>query len=276
MAGDWIKMRGNLWDDPRVCRLCDICDVGEAQIIGGLYWLWSTADQHTEDGRLSGLSLSGIDRKTGTRGFAAALVTIGWLIETSEGVEVPRFDEHNGSSAKRRASEAQRKANARSVSASDADKQRTECGHDAYENGTSCVAREEKRREEEETPPTPSPGVVTAAAAKPARVALAPGFDSFWAKFPKRRNKAQAEKAWAKLRPEQALVDRIVKAVEVAARRDDWQREDGRFVPHPATWLNARGWEDDDLQPRGNGMWWRDAGYGSLEAARADGVEMPA
>ena len=43
MAGDWIKMRGNLWDDPRVAKLCDLTDCGEAQIIGKVsYWLWAT------------------------------------------------------------------------------------------------------------------------------------------------------------------------------------------------------------------------------------------
>lgn len=37
MAGDWIKMRGNLWDDPRVAKLCDLTDQGEAAIVGALY-----------------------------------------------------------------------------------------------------------------------------------------------------------------------------------------------------------------------------------------------
>ena len=34
MAGDWIKMRTNLWDDPRVSRICDITGLAEAQVIG--------------------------------------------------------------------------------------------------------------------------------------------------------------------------------------------------------------------------------------------------
>ena len=62
MAGDWIKMRGNLWDDPRIASLCDATDQPEAMVIGGLYWLWAMADQHTEDGTLPGLTLKAIDR----------------------------------------------------------------------------------------------------------------------------------------------------------------------------------------------------------------------
>lgn len=144
MAGDWIKMRGNLWDDPRVAKLCDITDQGEAAIIGGLYWLWSTADQHTEDGVMPGLTLRAIDRKTGVPGLADALIEIGWIADHPGGVCIINFEEHNGASAKRRSLDAQRKANVRSVSASNADNVQTNVGQDA----PSCGAREEKRRED--------------------------------------------------------------------------------------------------------------------------------
>lgn len=154
MAGDWIKMRGNLWDDPRIGAICDATDQGEAAIIGGLYWLWAAADQHTEDGLMPGLSLRQVDRKTGISGFAQAMCDIGWIEETADGLRIVKFEEHNGSSAKRRCSEAQRKANSRSASAVDADKTRTASGHDEADQRTddgqippSCGARE---REEEE------------------------------------------------------------------------------------------------------------------------------
>lgn len=113
MAGDWIKMRSNLWDDPRVSRLCDLLDSGEAPIIGALYWLWATADQHTEDGLLPGLTLRQIDRKTGVTGFAQGLVDVGWAEDTPEGVRLVRFEEHNGATAKKRAVTAKRVANHR-------------------------------------------------------------------------------------------------------------------------------------------------------------------
>ena len=227
MAGDWIKMRGNLWDDPRISRLCDFTDASEATVIGGLYWLWATADQHSDDGIMHGLTQRAIDRKTGIQGFAEALCAIGWLADHPEGVRIVRFDEHNGSSAKRRSMEAQRKANSRIMSASDADKDQTESAKD----GTACVAREEKRREEEKTMRKP--------------VAAPPGFDEFWAVYPRRRNRGDAEKAWAKLKPDASLQAKILQAVEVAKARDDWRKDGGQFVPYPASWLNSKGWEDD-------------------------------
>ena len=152
MAGDWIKMRGNLWDDPRVSKLCDLTDQSEAAIVGALYWLWAAADQHTEDGLMPGLTLRQIDRKTGVQGFGAALCQIGWLEDNPDGVRIVNFEEHNGTSAKRRCTDAQRKANVRNVSASDADKQRTESGQKTPNLG----AGEEKSREEEKTVGAPS------------------------------------------------------------------------------------------------------------------------
>lgn len=147
MAADWIKMRGNLWDDPRVAALCDACDCGEAQVIGALYWLWATADQHTEDGLMPGLTIRQIDRKTGVPGFGNALEKIGWIEVLDAGVALARFEEHNGASAKRRAADAQRKAGVRNVSASDADKSQTDSGSD--DDKTRRTAELEKEEEKE-------------------------------------------------------------------------------------------------------------------------------
>lgn len=144
MAGDWIKMRGNLWDDPRITRLYDLTEQSEATVIGALYWLWATADQHSQDGGLPGLTTRGIDRKTGVPEFAAALVAIGWLADGADGVRIVNFTDHNGTSAKRRITEATRKANVRKLSASDADIERTEPGQIAPNVG----AREKKIKKE--------------------------------------------------------------------------------------------------------------------------------
>lgn len=111
MAGDWIKMRGNLWDDPRVSALVDATDTSEATVVGALYWLWATADQHTEDGLMPGLTLRQIDRKTGVQGFGEALCGIGWIVAEDAGVRIVKFEEHNGASAKKRGQTAKRVAN---------------------------------------------------------------------------------------------------------------------------------------------------------------------
>lgn len=151
MAGDWIKMRSNLWDDPRVARLVDLTDSSEAAVIGGLYWLWATADQHTADGFMPGLSCRQIDRKTGVAGLGQALVDIGWIENHEEGIFIVNFEDHNGASAKKRAQTAKRVANHRSGNAD-------ETPNDESSNApsvTGALAREREEKEKEVIPPNP-------------------------------------------------------------------------------------------------------------------------
>jgi len=117
MANDWIKMRTNLWDDPRVTGLCDATDQPEAMIVGALYWLWATADTHSPDGFLPGISAKSLDRKTGVKGIGEALLSIGWITETIDGITIVGFKEHNGRSAKKRCQTAVRVSKTRNGNA---------------------------------------------------------------------------------------------------------------------------------------------------------------
>jgi hypothetical protein len=67
----------------------------------------------------------------------------------------------------------------------------------------------------------------------------------FWDAYPKKRSKGQAEKSFAKLKVDEQFMEVILAAIERAKKSTDWQKENGRFIPHPATWLNAKGWEDE-------------------------------
>lgn len=70
-------------------------------------------------------------------------------------------------------------------------------------------------------------------------------FDEFWKLYPRKESKRQAKKAWLKLQPGQALFDRIANALEYRCQTKEWLAEGGRYIPHPATWLNGRRWEDE-------------------------------
>ena len=147
MAADWIKMRSNLWDDPRVAKIVDMTDSSEAAVVGALYWLWATADQHTADGIMPGLSLRQIDRKTGVPGFAEAMCAVGWLADHPDGVRLVDFEKHNGSSAKKRCQTAKRVANHESANA---DLTRTEPKTNAASVSTALARERERVREEKE------------------------------------------------------------------------------------------------------------------------------
>jgi hypothetical protein len=71
-------------------------------------------------------------------------------------------------------------------------------------------------------------------------------FEQFWEAYPKKRSKGQAEKAWEKINPDDELLQTILNAVEGAAQGADWLKNNGQFIPHPATWLNAKGWLDGE------------------------------
>jgi hypothetical protein len=71
------------------------------------------------------------------------------------------------------------------------------------------------------------------------------GFALFWAAYPRKTARAQALKAFEKLAPSTDLLDEIIVAVQQQCTWADWRRDDGRYIPHAATWLNARRWEDE-------------------------------
>lgn len=67
-------------------------------------------------------------------------------------------------------------------------------------------------------------------------------FDAFWKEFPKKVGKGAAEKAWQKLKPNLTVV---LEAIEAHKQTDQWSKDNGQFIPHPATWLNQKRWEDE-------------------------------
>jgi phage replication O-like protein O len=86
-------------------------------------------------------------------------------------------------------------------------------------------------------PPTGGEGVYVADV-------LTDRFDRFYAVYPKKRSKAQALKAWRSIKPSEQLLATMIASVERAKTSVEWSRESGRFIPYPASWLNAHGWED--------------------------------
>ena len=67
----------------------------------------------------------------------------------------------------------------------------------------------------------------------------------FWPAYPRKVAKTSAAKAFAKINPDAALLGVMLAALDRERRSKQWQREEGRFIPHAATWLNQRRWEDE-------------------------------
>ena len=71
-------------------------------------------------------------------------------------------------------------------------------------------------------------------------------FDKFWACYPRKEGKQDAKRAFLKIKPDEALLDTMLAAIQKQRHSDQWS--EARFIPHPATWLNGRRWEDEPAQ----------------------------
>ena len=70
-------------------------------------------------------------------------------------------------------------------------------------------------------------------------------FDKFWQAYPKKVSKKQAQKSWKKINPSLELFEKILKALEMVKQTEQWKKDNGKYVPYPATWLNQERWTDE-------------------------------
>ena len=67
-------------------------------------------------------------------------------------------------------------------------------------------------------------------------------FEGFWAYYPRGENRMGAVRAWDKLKPDDALIETIGRALQVLKASPAWR--DGVGIPYASTFLNGRRWED--------------------------------
>lgn len=86
-------------------------------------------------------------------------------------------------------------------------------------------------------------------------------FDRFWQAYPKKVGKDAAQKAFDKRKPDEGLLVAMLSTLAVQANSAQWLKDDGQFVPNPATWLNQGRWQDEVTADDDGGMpeWMRGA-----------------
>lgn len=75
-------------------------------------------------------------------------------------------------------------------------------------------------------------------------VSVVSDFDAFWSVYPRKVGKGAARKSFEKAMKKTDLKT-ILDAVEAQRQSPQWTRDDGQFIPHPATWLNQERWADE-------------------------------
>lgn len=71
-------------------------------------------------------------------------------------------------------------------------------------------------------------------------------FEAFWDYYPRGEDRMGAVAEWDKLRPDDALIDRMARALARQMASEEWQR--GIGIPYACRWLRKRRWEDVPAQ----------------------------
>lgn len=98
--------------------------------------------------------------------------------------------------------------------------------------------QKEKERECEGTvPPLSAPR----SARKQEAAAL---FDRFWAEYPRKDDKKNAQRAFLRIKPDEETLQGMLAALRRQKNSRQWMDAGGRYIPLPATWINGERWND--------------------------------
>ena len=157
MAGDWIPMRLDLYEDPAVTYMAERIGQREEVIVGYLHRIWAWASRQSQDGCVKHVTLTSLGRVTSLPDFPQLMADAGWLehgVDTDGKpyISFPNWDRWLGESAKKRISASRRKQKERV----------TEMSQKVVTNVTEVCDKsvttveestEEKSKKKEEEPP---------------------------------------------------------------------------------------------------------------------------
>lgn len=75
-------------------------------------------------------------------------------------------------------------------------------------------------------------------------------FDEFWGNYPRKQSKPVAKKAWDKLNPDSELLAVMIENIQARLAAGEWDLNDKLYIPHAATYLNQRRFEDEVIQSK--------------------------
>lgn len=79
-------------------------------------------------------------------------------------------------------------------------------------------------------------------------------FSQFYSAYPRHDSKQIAMLKFAKIMSEckteedqKNMLDKMLKSIETSKSSEQWNKENGKYIPMPSTWLNQRRWEDEGV-----------------------------
>ena len=120
----------------------------------------------------------------------------------------------------------------------------SECNENCNVTVTQCNALEKELEEdidieEKENPKEKENNTRTSSASCSAF------FDSFWKSYPKKKGKDKCLRWFKTHKVTEELLEEMLQAIEEQKKSNDWQKDNGQFIPYPYTWLNQGRWKDE-------------------------------
>lgn len=252
----WIQVHQTLKDHRKLFDAADELEISPPHMMGLLisFWLWALDNAPT--GNLEGITPRMISRAAQWDGPAekltAALIRAGWLDEKDGGVlEIHDWYEYAGKLIDQRQAEKERSQRRRAAAAASSGRtdgdQQTTAGQ-PKEGRRKAAGRVDQSRvdktRDDITPPSPSAEGDDGGK----KDIIEARFTEFWSAYPKKVGKQYALKAWKRIKPDADLHDRIMRAVDAQKRSEQWRRENGRYIPNPATWINGGYWDNETTE----------------------------
>jgi len=249
----WFKVDDSFYDHPK------FLDVPNAAV-----GLWTKAGawcgKHLTDGVIPATQ---VKRFKGTNAQVNALISAGiWIEDRSEsGSKVYRFHDWNGwqptreQKLKEREEQAERQRKSRERKAQEQEERRN-VTRDSHVTPSRDSHECHKGVSQRPVPARPDPTLrkkenpTKGKKERSPQSAYADEFAEWYADYPRKRSRKQAEKAFAKARKDGVTVQELTDGLAKAKR--SWQLEgrDSTKIPYPASWLNAEGWADEETTPQ--------------------------
>jgi len=70
-------------------------------------------------------------------------------------------------------------------------------------------------------------------------------FEAFWKAYPRKTGKGYCQEIWK--RKKFPAIEIILESLQKSIASADWQKEGGKFIPNPSTWLNQGRWDDEGI-----------------------------
>jgi len=252
----WIEVHDNLREHHKTYALAAALKVERFAAVGLVVSLWTWAVIHAQDGDLSKYPDEAIASacmwKKKPETLLNALKATGFM---TDNMMIHDWEEYAGKLIDRREANARRNREARARANTkkekgDAPKASRDTPKDIQQEHHERITSASRDGATVPNLTIPNhtsipPIVPQGTATRSQKAAMDAMFDDFWAAYPKKVAKATAKSAFLKHKPTLELVEKMIAGIEKYKKTDQWTRDGGQYIPHAATWLNQKRWEDE-------------------------------